>query len=152
MSLELLGARSLLGADFTAAPSLDSVRAGSAVIREGMRGAPVEYVQKKAGLTGKDADGLFGSGTTAAVKKFQRGMELSDDGIVGKDTLEALDGAYLVPEKAPALPSPSQPGAPAVTRPAAGGMGTTGTVLLFGGIGLGLLALGLGLAGVVGKD
>lgn len=107
MSLELLGARHYLGAD-PPAPSLDDVRAGRGVIQEGMRGPSVEYIQKKAGLTGSSASGLFGPETTAAVKSFQAGMELPGSGTVDKDTLEALDGAYLVPEKAPALSSQPQ--------------------------------------------
>lgn len=39
--------------------------------------------------------GTFGPLTEAAVKKFQRGAELTDDGLVGKNTLGALDAALL---------------------------------------------------------
>lgn len=143
MSLELLGARSRssLGADYVAAPSLEDVRAGRAVIREGMRGAPVEYVQKKAGLTGKDLSGLFDGGTTAAVKRFQAGMELPGGGIVNKDTLEALDGAYIVEEKTPApsslleitrFPVPAAPPKPAAApaKPAAAPAKSAGSSFL----------------------
>lgn len=140
MSLELLGAR--LGADATQAPSLDEVRAGRAVIRQGMRGPAVEFVQRKAGLTGSAVDGMFGPGTTTAVKAFQRGMELQDDGIVGRDTLEALDGAYIVEEKAPAVPGKPNTGAPqlstGVKAAAVGGMILA--PILIGGAGLLLLA------------
>lgn len=105
MSLELLGARSSLGAD-TAAPSLDDVRQGRAVLREGMRGPAVEYVQKKIGAS---ANGVFDAGTTAAVKKFQASIELPGSGIVDKETIEAIDGMYVIEEKASPSSSPSPP-------------------------------------------
>lgn len=39
--------------------------------------------------------GTFGPLTEAAVKNFQRSVNLNDDGLVGKDTLHALDAALL---------------------------------------------------------
>src|SRR6266702_4366674 len=49
-------------------------------IKKGSRGAAVTYVQKYLGIT---ADGNFGSGTDAAVKKWQASQGLTADGIIG---------------------------------------------------------------------
>lgn len=69
-------------------PSLDDVRAGRAAIKRGMAGASVEYVQA---LTSVIADGVFGPGAEDAVKKFQAANGLPADGIVGAQTMVALD-------------------------------------------------------------
>lgn len=70
------------------APSLDDVRAGRGSIKRGMSGAAVQYVQA---LTSVVANGLFGAGTEDAVKKFQAANGLTADGVVGAQTLAALD-------------------------------------------------------------
>lgn len=139
----------LLGAD-TQAPSLDDVRAGRASIKRGMRGASVEYVQRKAGLTGADVDGVFGGKTEEAVKQFQKGMELSDDGVVGKDTMEALDGAYLVPEVAPTSPKSTAPGTTtkAAAYAAIGGI----SLLTLAGLGVGAFALVAGILALTHEE
>ena len=41
-----------------------------------------------------DADGIFGDETEAVVKQFQRDNQLSDSGIVDRDTLRALDAKF----------------------------------------------------------
>lgn len=76
----------LLGAD--TAPSLADVRAGNGVIKKGMTGDSVMYVQ---GIAGAVADGDFGSATETAVKNFQSAHGLSVDGVVGQATMAALD-------------------------------------------------------------
>lgn len=55
--------------------------------KKGSRGDKVKQIQKALGIT---ADGIFGAGTEAAVKKFQKEHKLSVDGIVGKKTMDAL--------------------------------------------------------------
>jgi peptidoglycan hydrolase-like protein with peptidoglycan-binding domain len=84
LGLDCLGI-CLLGAD---APSLDDVRAGRGTLKKGMKGAAVEYVQAIAGAI---ADGDFGPATEDAVKKFQSSNGLAADGVVGAQTLAALD-------------------------------------------------------------
>ena len=65
------------------------------ILRHGDRGQDVRTLQNrlndrlKAGL---DATGLFDDATEAAVRTFQRGAGLVDDGIVGSKTQAALTG------------------------------------------------------------
>ena len=56
-------------------------------LRKGSRGDGVMQIQRKLGLA---SDGVFGSGTEAAVKKWQAANGLVADGIVGPATLAKL--------------------------------------------------------------
>jgi len=70
------------------------------VLRKGSRGEQVKKLQKqliqlkylpsKLASGNSSADGIFGSGTKAAVQKFQKDNKLSADGIVGKNTYSML--------------------------------------------------------------
>jgi peptidoglycan hydrolase-like protein with peptidoglycan-binding domain len=69
-----------------------------ATLRRGMRGAPVEEMQKalrsQGYFTGK-VDGYFGEDTENAVKQFQRYNGLNIDGVAGPATLRTLlEGPY----------------------------------------------------------
>ena len=57
------------------------------VLKKGSRGDDVKVLQQFLGLT---ADGIFGSGTDASVKKWQKENGLSADGIVGPNTWDAM--------------------------------------------------------------
>jgi cell wall-associated NlpC family hydrolase len=57
------------------------------VIEKGDRGKSVKRVQRALGVS---ADGIFGPGTRRAVKRFQRSRGLSADGVVGPATWAAL--------------------------------------------------------------
>ena len=62
-------------------------------LRRGDRGDQVETLQcllKVYHGADVEVDGNFGSGTRAAVRDFQRQNGLSQDGVVGNKTLEAL--------------------------------------------------------------
>lgn len=76
---------------WTDAPALSDLR-GGAVLQRGMRGEAVRHVQQ---LLGVDADGLFGPGTQAAVRRFQQARGLTPppglEGAVGATTLAALE-------------------------------------------------------------
>lgn len=81
-------------------------------VRRGDRGENVSYIQSllsrlSAYLPEVQVDGTFGVETENAVKEFQRLVRLNEDGIVGRDTWNALNSAVsnmLVPaEEAPAL-------------------------------------------------
>ncbi len=57
------------------------------LLRIGSRGDAVRRMQESLGI---DADGIFGSGTAAAVKAFQEANGLTGDGMAGPVTLAEL--------------------------------------------------------------
>lgn len=62
-------------------------------LRKGMSGPAVSRVQetlRARGFYNGAIDGLFGPATEAAVKAFQRSVQLADDGVVGPATWQAL--------------------------------------------------------------
>lgn len=64
-----------------------------ALSKYGSRGQEVRTIQtklKRWGYYNGNIDGIFGSGTLTAVKKFQKKNGLAVDGIAGKKTLEAM--------------------------------------------------------------
>src|SRR2546421_6452798 len=66
---------------------------GSRSMHHGERGwdvAALQFLLKKHGFSPGSIDGGFGSGTDAAVRRFQRARGLTVDGIVGSATLGAL--------------------------------------------------------------
>ena len=68
-------------------PAVDP--AGRETLRRGTRGDAVKALQAKLGVK---ADGIFGAGTEAAVRAFQRGKGLVPDGIVGPRTWKLIAG------------------------------------------------------------
>ena len=70
-------------------------------------------------------DGIFGGETKSAIKKYQRSKTLSDDGIVGQNTMQALDTDLPTgDDNLPPLPSTPQyivPGAISIFDQVAGG-------------------------------
>lgn len=60
------------------------------ILLKGLRGEPVRRLQEKLGV---EADGIFGSGTEAALKKYQEENGLKADGIAGPDTFSQM-GLY----------------------------------------------------------
>jgi peptidoglycan hydrolase-like protein with peptidoglycan-binding domain len=54
----------------------------------------LDYLLPKSFAKTGDADGIFDDETFTQVKQFQRDNHLSDDGIVGRDTLRALDSKF----------------------------------------------------------
>lgn len=62
-------------------------------INKGDKGVGVMLLQgilHKLGYDITDVDGNFGSETSAAVKAFQSDMDLEEDGVVGKNTANAI--------------------------------------------------------------
>lgn len=69
--------------------SKPKVSAISATLKSGSRGTNVKTLQKALNMilnAGLKVDGIFGSKTKSAVKKFQKQSKISQDGIVGKKT------------------------------------------------------------------
>ena len=62
-------------------------------LRSGMRGEAVRQMQQaliSLGYLGGTADGIYGTNTENAVKKFQRASKLTADGLAGTKTLQLL--------------------------------------------------------------
>ena len=65
----------------------------AAILRQGAKGGEVKEVQRRLkqwGYYNGSVDGVFGSGTRAAVIKFQKKNGLTADGVVGSATYKAL--------------------------------------------------------------
>ena len=80
----------------------ESPQGAPAVSRPGDRGSHVKQLQKAlkaAGFYTGSIDGIYGSGTTAAVKAFQRRHGLTRDGIAGKVTIRLLFGQEAAGEE-----------------------------------------------------
>ena len=125
----------LVGVLGVGAPSLDAVRAGSAVIRQGASGTSVKAVQallrEKVLMTKGEDDGNFDASDKEAVEDFQRQSGLAVDGAVGKDTLAALERGTTpgVPGKAlQTLPTAPKPGM-SIALPVALGVGGVALVV-----------------------
>ncbi|MBQ4111067.1 MAG: peptidoglycan-binding protein [Clostridia bacterium] len=67
----------------------------SSTMKKNSRGENVKDLQIKLNQLGYDidADGIFGSATRSAVRKFQRANGLTVDGIVGSETMNAINNA-----------------------------------------------------------
>lgn len=120
----LLG-NAIFGVD--AAPTIDDVRAGKAVIRKGMRGTSIARLQYLLGMTGDDIDGIYGPRTLARVEAFQKSVNLRfEDGDVGANTIKELESALERPagnripqiEVTPVAPKRAPKGALAATSTA----------------------------------
>jgi Putative peptidoglycan binding domain len=90
--------------DWKIAPTLDQVRGGRAEIHPLMRDERREVttnsqdavvkIQRMVGMPADRQTGKYGDETMKAVEDFQRKHGLQPNGIVGKDTLNALERAY----------------------------------------------------------
>ncbi len=108
---------------------LETIAKGGALLRPGARGPAVRAVQQFLINEGHDlgrwgADGAWGKQTTQAVKAWQSENGLSADGVIGPNTLSAMDGAAAGPSPN-AEPTPSP--APTATTPAGPATPTTPT-------------------------
>jgi hypothetical protein len=91
--MQAMGTRGRLVAALTTVALLAPAAAAHAAakpLKRGSHGARVERVQHWLGL---HADGIFGTGTKRAVRRFQRAHGLTADGIVGPATWSALGAA-----------------------------------------------------------
>ncbi len=74
--------------------NIDEADTSNQTIRRGSTGNPVRRAQKRLTLGGYDTggvDGIFGTRTESAVRRFQRDYGLTEDGIVGPKTWEKID-------------------------------------------------------------
>lgn len=76
-------------------PNLDNVRQGQSLLRRGASGPQVESLQQMLNRAGANpplaTDGQFGPLTQAAVREFQTKRGIQVDGVVGPQTMGALD-------------------------------------------------------------
>lgn len=99
------------------APDLKDVATNAAALGRGQIGESVRWLQEKLGMD--SPDGQFGPKTEEALKAFQRGYGLEDDGKVGARTLKALGwkkGETASAKPPPAPPAPDAPDAPAAPK------------------------------------
>lgn len=99
------------------APELKDVATNAAALGRGQIGESVRWLQEKLGMD--SPDGQFGPKTEEALKAFQRGHGLDDDGKVGARTLKALGwkkGETPSKPTKPAAQPPEQPAAPAAPK------------------------------------
>ena len=78
---------------FSAAVMLCTAVSSNALSKQGSRGEEVTAIQTKlreSGYYNGKIDGIFGSGTKNALISFQKDNGLTDDGIAGSKTLQAL--------------------------------------------------------------
>ncbi len=92
------GGGALTNSAFSGDHVLETVAKGGALLRQGARGPAVRAIQQFLIGAGYDlgrwgADGSWGKKTTAAVKSWQTDHGLSSDGIIGKNTLGAMDSS-----------------------------------------------------------
>jgi len=74
--------------------NIDEADQSHPTLKKGSTGNPVRRLQKRISLGGWDTggvDGIFGSSTEAAVKRFQGDNGLAVDGIVGPATWAKVD-------------------------------------------------------------
>ena len=64
-----------------------------AILKKGVSGEPVKLMQQKLGV---EADGVFGSGTEAALRAYQEKEGISVDGIAGPDTFAHMGLTELI--------------------------------------------------------
>ncbi|WP_423126903.1 eCIS core domain-containing protein [Gaoshiqia sp. Z1-71] len=113
----------LTAARFSGDAVLEACLDNEQLLRVGDSGPAVSLVQQAlvdAGfpLPRFGVDGIFGNETRSALRDFQRASTLSADGILGPNTMSALDalfsgGAPALPPPIPVVPPPVNP--PAIT-------------------------------------
>ena len=72
---------------------------GDAMLTRGARGKDVSELQRKlrkAGVYKGDLTGVLGPGTLKAVKRFERHMDMTPDGVVGPQVVGALTGRIVI--------------------------------------------------------
>lgn len=82
-------AKSILGGKSAPAPVRPTTSSGSSapILKKGSRGPEVAKLQKALGVS---ADGIFGIGTAATLKNWQRANGLTPDGVAGPSTYAKL--------------------------------------------------------------
>lgn len=102
-------------------PTLTRASTSGPSVRRGERGEAIQRLQlsllslgmrlpRSTGDQSRAPDGIFGAETEAAVRQFQTRNRLVVDGIVGKQTLAALDGQLPHPASQPRRCSNCSPG------------------------------------------
>ncbi len=86
-----------------ASDALDPVRNGNLLLRRGSRGEEVRALQQALTAVGISLgdDGIFGPLTEAGVRSFQQSAGITVDGVVGPQTIGALDVALAPPAGQP---------------------------------------------------
>jgi peptidoglycan hydrolase-like protein with peptidoglycan-binding domain len=87
---------------FAGDPTLEAAASNAPALCKGAKGPAVAAIQQalvdlgypmpiSMATSDSTPDGIFGDETTATVKQFQKEVQLTADGIVGRNTIRALD-------------------------------------------------------------
>jgi peptidoglycan hydrolase-like protein with peptidoglycan-binding domain len=104
--------------------SLDAAR-GTDYVRSGESGEQVRALQEALNRAGAqpplEVGGTFDAATEAAVRQFQQSHGCAVDGIVGPETLGAMDAALGLPRRGPPTSTPGTPSPPSTPPSEPGG-------------------------------
>ncbi len=110
--MDILWKHHLTAAALVAVVALTPLPVNASIVMQGHSGGHVEELQShlnRLGFLSENPDGMFGPATKVAVQAFQKVESLPADGVVGPETLAALEHSVEKAESSSEAPEPRQP-------------------------------------------